>query len=386
MTYDWIIIGAGISGASLAYELSQQKFKVLVLEKDPIPDNATVYSYGGLAYWSGTDELTRQLGREGIELHRQLTEELGQDTEFRELDLVLTIDRDADPQAIAKTYDRFATKPQLLSVKEACELEPLLNPDAIAGCLQLPHGHIHAQKTTEVYLQACLRNGGEIKYERAIDFVRDNQRILGVETKLNTYYAANTIVCAGGLTRSLLLQTGIEVDNYFTHAQLITTPPVKLELQTIVMPAIQQRFALEAAARDLVFDNGKEKNEARSILDAGVVQFLDGSLCLGQISTITSNPHAKFDAAAEEAKIRQQVNNILPALEKIPGTYHHCLVAFNDRAIALAGKLQPFTGIQLFSGFTSTLVFAPILARRFARWLAGEADAIIEQLAKKIEK
>lgn len=385
MTYDWIIIGAGFTGACLAYELSQQKFEVLILEKDSLPDNATVYSYGGLAYWSGTDELTRQLGREGIELHRQLTEELEQDTEFRELDLVLTIDRNADPQAIAKEYDRFEIEPDFLSVQEACKLEPLLNPNAIAGCLHLPHGHIHPQKTTDAYLQAFLRNGGEIKYEGASDFVIEQERVLGVKTKHDTYYAANIAVCAGGLTRSLLLRAGIKIDNYFTHAQLIVAPPVELKLNTIVMPAVQQRFSLEAAAREFVFEGNSDRDRQSSILDPGAVQFLDGSLCMGQISTITSQPDAKFDAVAEAAKIRQQVGNILPSLEKIPGTYHHCLVAFNDRAIALVGKLPSVAGIYLFSGFTSTLVFAPVLARRFARWITGKPDAIVEQLDKNME-
>ena len=388
MTYDWIIIGAGISGAALAYELSQQNFKVLLLEKNPVPDNATVYSYGGLAYWSGTDELTRQLGREGIELHRQLAEELGEATEFRELDLLLTIARHADPQAIAKNYHRFDIKPQLLSVREACQLEPLLNPDAIAGCLQLPHGHIHAQKTTDAYLKACLRHGGTIKYEPVTGFIKQNDRILGVKTDRDTYHAANTAVCAGGLTRSLLLDAGIKVNNYFTHAELILTPTVDFRLSTVVMPAVQQRFALEAKAGELAealgWNTYPSDNQPNSVLDAGAVQFLDGSICLGQISTILRDPNARLDPAAGEAKIRQGVGNILPILKTIPGTYHHCLVAFNNRAIALVGKLEPLAGIYLFSGFTSTLVFAPILARRFARWVAGESDSTLEQLAESI--
>ena len=340
-TYDWIVIGAGITGASLAYELSQQNFKVLLLEKDLKPNNATFYSYGGLAYWSGTNELTRSLGQEGIELHRQLSEELDADTEFRELDLVLTIDRQDDPETIAQNYDRFAVTPELLSVNDACILEPLLNPNAISGVLKLPHGHIQMQKTTDAYLQALIRNGGEIIYERVVELLSERGQTVGVRTEVNSYVGANIVVCAGGLSRSLLQKSGINVSNEFTYAQLITTPPVDLELATVVMPAVQQRFALEApAAIDPEIPN------ERSILDPGAVQFVDGSLCMGQISAITHRP--KFDLAVAEAEIRERVGNILPLLEDIPGTCHNCLVAFNRQGIALVGKLANITGDYIY--------------------------------------
>ncbi|MDJ0569514.1 MAG: FAD-binding oxidoreductase [Pleurocapsa sp. MO_192.B19] len=382
-TYDWIVIGAGITGACLAYELSQQDLKVLLLEKDLTPDNATVYSYGGLAYWSGTDELTRTLGEEGIELHRHLTEELEAETEFRELDLVLTIDRQDDPQTVAQQYDRFAITPELLSVQDACILEPLLNPNAIAGVLKLPHGHIHPQKTTDAYLQALKRNGGTIIYEQVADFLRQGDDVIGVKTQDNIYYAANTVVCAGGLSRSLLQQAGINIGNYFTHAQLIMTPPMDLELGTIVMPAVQQRFILEAKAQELEAEaawNPPYHQSPKLILDPGAVQFEDGSLCIGQISAIAPNPEAKLNPFTAEAQIREQVGNILPLLEDLPGSCHSCLVAFNNQAIALIGNLADTKGIYLFSGFTSTLVFAPVLARRFAHWISGKEDKIIEQL------
>lgn len=379
-TYDWIVIGAGITGASLAYELSQQDFKILLLEKNPHPDNATVYSYGGLAYWSGTDELTRTLGQEGIELHRHLSEELAADTEFRELNLVLTIDRQDDPEIIAQKYDRFAITPELLSVQDACILEPLLNPNAISGVLKLPHGHIQAQKTTDAYLQAFQRNGGTIIYEQAA-LLRQGETVIGVKTNNNFYYAENTIVCAGGISRSLLQQAGIEVNNYFTHAQLIMTPPVDLELSTVVMPAVQQRFMLEAAQSETAaLWNSPYDASAKLILDPGAVQFIDGSLCIGQISAIAYNPQAKFNPTVAEAQIREQIGKVLPLLEDLPGKCHSCLVAFNDRGIALIGNLANIKGLYLFSGFTNTLVFAPVLARRFAYWAKGKEDKTIKQL------
>jgi glycine/D-amino acid oxidase-like deaminating enzyme len=219
-----------------------------------------------------------------------------------------------------------------------------------------------------------------------VELLRRGDDVIGVKTSDNLYYAANTVVCAGGLSRSLLQQAGIHVGNYFTHAQLIMTPPVDLELATIVMPALQQRFLLEAKAQELEAAswNPPYEQPAKLILDPGAVQFMDGSLCIGQISAIAPNPQAKLNPFTAEAQIRAQVSNVLPLLEDIPGTCHSCLVAFNRQAIALIGNIAAIKGIYLFSGFTSTLVFAPVLARRFANWLSGKEDKIIEHLQTQI--
>jgi hypothetical protein len=50
------------------------------------------------------------------------------------------------------------------------------------------------------------------------------------------------------------------------------------------------------------------------------------------------------------------------------------------------GAIADKVGLQVFSGFTSTLVSAPPLARRFARHLLGENDEIITNLQKLREK
>ena len=384
-TYDWIVIGAGITGAALAYELAKQGFSTLLLEQHDSLKGATRYSYGGIAYWSGTTELTRQLCAEGIDRHRILSDELDADTQFRELDLLLTIAAHSDPQTLAQRYTSFATPPRLLSVREACELEPLLNPTAIAGALTVRHGHIDAELTTQAYCQAMQRLGGDLKIAQMTGFVKASaSRITGVTTAIGTLHAANIAICAGGITRQLLQKSGIWVKQYFTHAEIIETPPTDLKLSTLVMPAEAERFQLESAATqpvvaDLWNEPGHEP--APAILDAGAVQFLDGRIRIGQTSRTLTDPNATIDPIQSEADLRAKISIVLPALGSLPGTWHHCTIAFSRDSLPLVGAIPSVEGIHLFSGFSNPLAIVPPIAQRFATHMTGKTDEIIEQLS-----
>ena len=370
MTYDWVVIGAGFTGAALAYELVKKGFSVLLLEQNAVPDNATRYSYGGLAFWSGTNLLTRQLCDEGKQRYSELLHELGNDIEYREIDLLLTIDADSDPNIIAESYSRFQTPPQLLSVEAACELEPLLNKNALSGALTVKHGHIQPEKTAQAYIQAFLNLGGKIQITKVLDI-----QSLGVEYK-------NLAICAGGITRQLLNKFGIFVQQYFTHAEILETAPVDVKLSTLVMPAVLQRFGFEAKAGkddEIWRQPGNEPEVA--ILDTGVVQFLDGSLRIGQISRTLTDPEAEVDAKVSEKWLRDSIGCIFPCLSSVPATWHHCLVAFSKDSLPLVGAVPKQDNIYIFSGFSNPLVYIPPLAYRFANWALGQKDEIIDQLS-----
>ena len=121
-TYDWIVVGNGLAGAALSYELARQGVSALLLEQHQRPRSASRYSYGGVPYWSGTTEITRQLCQEGIDRHRLLSSELACDTQFREIDLLLTLPKGEDPAAIAPQFEKFAIPPQFVSPAEAEDL------------------------------------------------------------------------------------------------------------------------------------------------------------------------------------------------------------------------------------------------------------------------
>ncbi len=375
-TYDYIIVGGGITGSALAYELVKLGVRVLLLEKDVQPNNATVYSYGGLAYWSGTTPWTRQICQQGISLYHSLADELQADIEFRPIDLLLTLDKNDEQSKLREFYSQLAIAPEYLTVEQAWAIEPLLNPEAISGAFKLPHAQINPQKTNEAYQKAFTNIGGEIKYETVIQPLVTETQVQGVITRENSYYSKNTIIAAGGLSRSLLQTIGVDIDLYFTHAQVIITAPIEIvKMRTIVMPANQKRAYLEVAVsqnkQPEIWQNQSDQL-VNSILDVGAIQFQDGRFFLGQISEIIPNPQRFTDTLAGETKIRAGIAQILPKLKDLPGTCYHCLVAFAPNNSPLIGQIADYSGLYLFSGFTSTLLYAPPLARQFARCLVEE--------------
>ena len=381
-TYDWIVVGGGITGAALSYELVNKRFSVLLLDRHSTPENATRYSYGGLAFWSGTTDLTRQLCAEGIARHRTLSEELDADTEFRELDLLLTIAPDRDREAVAAASAHFAIPPRLLDVAEACELEPLLNREAIAGALTVKHGHIQPEMTAQAYIRAFLRAGGEMQIVHVEGLLQQGNAVKGVKATSDTYHSANTVICAGGFSRTLLKAAGISVRLYFSHAEMIETPPVDLQLRTLVMPANLTRFQMEAAAttNDSLWDEPGNEPVA-AIIDPGAIQFLNRSLRIGQLSRVLTDTNATLNPEAGEAAIRASVAQVLPALSSLSGTWHHCLVSFSSDRLPLIGSIPGIEGIHIFSGLSNPLVIVPPLAQRFAKFASGGEDEIIRKFS-----
>ena len=376
--YDWIIVGGGITGASLSYELQKAGCNVLLVEQHPQLQGASSLGYGGISYWSGTTDITQQLCSEGIARQRELTNELGMDTEFRDLDLLLTLDPTADVREVISQYNSCAIKPTLLNPQQAQDREPLLNSAAIAGALCLPHAHINLVSFVNAHRYALQKLGGATVYAKVEQLILEGDRAIGVQTDHGDFFANEVVICAGGISRSLLQSAGIKTRIYFTHAEAIDTPPVEWQLRSMVMPADTKRYGLEAdsAAEDTVWDQmGRELLPAS--VDAGAIQFRDGRIRFGQLSRVLTDPHAAIDAQQSEQDIRADVGKILPKIAELRGIWRRCLVAFTLDSLPLVGAVQGYENLHLFSGFTSPTVYAPALSQRFAAHVTGKPDELM---------
>jgi glycine/D-amino acid oxidase-like deaminating enzyme len=379
-TFDWIVVGNGLTGAAVSYELAKQGLSVLLIDQLLEPENATRYSYAGIPYWSGTDAVTRQLCQEGIAKHRQLSAELEADTEFRELDLLLTLSGEGDRASLEKQFGSFATPPRFVASQEAQDLEPLLDADAIVGAFTVRHGHVSPSALIQAYNRAFQRLRGTILIAPVTGLVRIKDKITGITTAEQAYPAKQVVVAAGGLSRQLLRETGVHVPVYYTQAELIETPPLDIPLQTLVMPADAQRFVMEAEASKPETNNLWDESGHQivsPILDSGAIQFKDGHFCIGQISRTRTTPYPEVDPESSETTIRQGIGQVIPALKHVPGTWHQVLVSFSRDRSPLVGAMPGIAGLQLFTGFSGPFVYVPPIAERFARAAVGQDDDIL---------
>jgi len=380
-TFDWIVVGNGLTGAAVSYELARQGFSVLLLEKSLAPENATRYSYGGVPHWSGSNAILRQLYQESLARYAALPEETGVSPHYRELDLVLTVEPDQDPQVLAQRYAHVETPPVPITAAIAAELEPLLNSAAIAGALTVRHGHADPTALVKAYNHGLQDLGGQIIIAPVTGLVRMGDRLTGVTTPTQAYAAGNVVIAAGALTRALIKTAGIKVPVYFSHAELIETPPLELALRSLIMPADLTRSAIESEATDQathdLWDEPGHKIRP-PFLDTGCIQFVGKHLRIGQISRINTALEPELDATQGEKRMREGITALIPSLKAVPGQWHACRVAFSQDGLPLAGKVPGLQGGWVFSGFTSPFGLVPAAAVHFAQGAIGQSSSVLQ--------
>ena len=377
-TYDAIVIGNGLAGAALSYELVKAGQSVLLMD-DGNPDSGTRYSYGGIGYWAGTTELTTTLFKEGFARHQELPEELGADTQLRELDLLLTVDKGADVDALARAYGAFSMPPRFVSAKEAREIEPCLDAGAIAGAFTTRHAHVNPMSVVAAYNQAFRRLGGHHYVSTVTGLVKIGNRVTGVTTDSQAYPAGTVIVSAGAYSLKLLESAGVKVPLYFTHAEMVETSALDFEVRSLIMPATNTRFERESKAGTFDWDQPNEQIMP-PVLEAGVIQFMDKTARIGQISRFYTGFEAPVDEAESKERILGAIAQKVPRLKEVTGTWRHCLVTFTQDGLPLLGPVANINGLHLFSGFTSPFALVPSVAQRYTKWIETSSDQFIENM------
>lgn len=200
--YDVIIIGAGVSGAAAARELSRYQAKICVLEKEEDVCCGTSKANSAIVhagYDAVTGTLKAKLNVRGNERMGELAEEL--DFPFRRNgSLVLCLNKDEMPDLQA-LYERGVANGvkdlRILSGEEVRRMEPNITDDVHAA-LYAPTAGIVCPFGLNIALaeNACV-NGVEFHFDTEVTDIRKNDHGYELHTDQGTFQTRYVVNAAG---------------------------------------------------------------------------------------------------------------------------------------------------------------------------------------------
>ena len=203
--FDFVVVGAGIAGASVAYELQQYGSAVL-LEREPLPGQHTtgrsaaflVDSYGGPV----VGKLTRA-GRSFFENPPEGFADATLVTPNSLLWIAREDQRASLDQALASGREAGAELHEL-SVPEACEICPILREEYAAGAVVEPSAmHIDVAGLLEAFLRGFRRRGGVVATKSEVTRIEREGLAWKVDAGGQTFHAGAVINAAGAWSDEL---------------------------------------------------------------------------------------------------------------------------------------------------------------------------------------
>lgn len=201
MVYDFIIIGAGISGTMIARELSKYQCNILVIEKENDVGNKTTNANSAIIH-SGYDPVPGTLKAKfnvlGNQKYDRIADEL--DVSFSRvgsLTIALYDSQLATLKELAERSKENGVEVKLLNAEEVKKLEPNINPD-VKGALFAPTAGIIDPFNLCVHaMENAIDNGVKlVRSEEVIDIKKEDD-IYIIKTNKNVYQGKFIINAAG---------------------------------------------------------------------------------------------------------------------------------------------------------------------------------------------
>ena len=234
MKANYVIIGAGISGCSIAYELAKKGIKdIIVFDKSYLTSGATGRCGAGVRQQWGT-KLNCELAKASIEFFETAKEELEYDgdIEFKQdgyLIVACTEEEDKQFTKNVELQNSLGIPSVKLTKEEAKKIVPHLDINKIISATFCnTDGHLNPFTTTEAYYLAAKRLGVKFYFREEVkEIIVDKGKIKRVITNKSVVETNNVINAAGGYAREIGLLAGIDIPVYSEKHEILVTEPIE---------------------------------------------------------------------------------------------------------------------------------------------------------------
>ncbi len=343
--FDVAIVGGGIIGSTIAYQLAKTGKKVVILEKSSLACQASSAAAGMLAAQAEIehDGPFFQLALKSQSMFPAIASELleytGIDIEFVNkgmLKIAETEDMAVNLKNQVVFQRSWDSSIQWLDSNELLQMEPNLAP-TVAGAMYLPNdGHVQPTKLALAFAKAAVHFGAEIRENTAVHaFIDENGRVTGVHTSTGEIYCEQVIVAAGAWAAKLMRETGIDLPVYPVKGECFSVKPEKPLINTTIFSDKRCYFVPKRNGEIYIGATVVENTFENNVTAGGIATLIDRAM------KIVPNLHkAKWERVW--SGIRPQTADGIPYIDEHPDLNGLFIAAGHFRNGIL---LSPLTGV-----------------------------------------
>lgn len=264
-TADVVIIGGGISGVAIAYNLLKKGVKnVVVIEKNYLASAATGRCGAGIRQQWGT-EMNCKLTKYSCEFFENMQEELQYDgdIEFKQGGYLILSSTQKEHEQFKKNValqNSIGINSKLLTLDEAKEIVPFLNTEGlISATFHQKDGHLNPFHATQAYADAAKRLGAHIyTFTEVTDVLVEAGKIKGVRTTKGDISTNVVVNAAGGYAQLLGNMVGLELPVFSERHQILVTEAVEPILDPMVMSFSLNLYCQQVPHGGFIMGRGDE--------------------------------------------------------------------------------------------------------------------------------
>jgi glycine oxidase len=353
--YDCLILGGGVIGLSLAYELAGHGLRVRVLDAGE-PGREASWAAAGMIAPDSSDspDPLERLAALGHRLHRQwaaaLREETGIDNGWRSTGALYLARDEAEAQELEQLATHWqaggiACKRLEAEAAGACEPELSSTHRKRAAWLLCDECQVRSPWHLQALVVACARRGVELSAGVAVhDFVVRGQRVERVCTSAGDLAAGSVCLAAGAWSQPLAKRLGLSLRVKPVRGQMVLLAARERIVRHIIHEALRYlvprddgRVLVGSTEEDAGFDRRTTAEAVSALIEFAV----------GLVPALAS-AHVERTWAG----LRPGTEHGLPYLGRVPGLANAYLATGHFRSGML---LSPATAVvvgQLIRGET----------------------------------
>jgi sarcosine oxidase, subunit beta len=250
-TEDAVVIGAGITGLSIALHLAEQGTPPLVIERDGIAAGASGVQPGGVRQqWSTS--VNCRLGRESLDVYRDLDERLGVPVAATfdacgYLFLAHSAERLEELQHTVAVQRAAGIPSRMIAASEAAKLVPGLAAESVTGAAYCAEdGYFDRPRAVvDAFATAARARGARLEIARVRRIEPDGGGFR-IELDEGAVRAERVIVAAGVDTTALLPELDLPIEPIARH--LFFSSPLPAGLLRPLVVSAEREFAAKQLA------------------------------------------------------------------------------------------------------------------------------------------